>query len=143
MQQNRNRHIALNNKGMTLLEIMIVLAILGGLITILAGQITGQLDSSKVKQARIQMAEIGKALDMFYTDCGVYPESLEGLVEQPSDCSNWGPEPYVRKIQKDPWNNDFDYESEGGSYVLISYGKDRKPGGTGSAKDISSEELNN
>ena len=131
----------LNQKGMTLLEIMIVLAILGGLITILAGQITGKLDSAKVKEAKIQMSEMAKSLEMYYTDCGVYPETMNGLIEQPSDCPNWGPEPYVKKLQKDPWGSDFEYESEGGSYTILSFGKDRKPGGTGSAKDISSEEL--
>lgn len=131
----------LNNQGMTLLEIMIVLAILGGLITILAGQVTSKLDSAKVKEARIQMSELGKALDMYYTDCGIYPQSLDGLINQPSDCPNWGPEPYLKKLQKDPWGSDFEYESDGGTYNLLSYGKDRKPGGTGSAKDISSEDL--
>ena len=130
-----------NQLGMTLLEIMIVLAILGGLITILAGQVTGKLDSAKVKEAKIQISELGKSLDMFYTDCGSYPETLNGLLEQPSNCSNWGPEPYLKKLQKDPWGSDFEYESDGATYNILSYGKDRKPGGTGSAKDINSEEL--
>lgn len=131
-----------NNKGMTLLEIMIVLAILGGLLTILAGQVTSRLAAARVKEAKIQIAEIGKALDMFYTDCGFYPEAgLTDLVNQPSNCTNWGPDPYLKKEPKDPWGNEFEYEYQDGSYVLISLGEDRKPGGEGTAKDISSEEL--
>ncbi len=127
---------------MTLLEIMIVLAILGGLITILAGQVTSRLAAARVKEAKIQMSEIGKALDMFYTDCGSYPETgLEDLIEQPSSCSNWGPDSYLKRLPKDPWGRAFDYEYESGSYVLISYGEDKKPGGKGTAKDITSEEL--
>lgn len=127
---------------MTLLEIMIVLAILGGLITILAGQVTSRLAAARVKEAKIQIAEIGKALDMFYTDCGFYPEGgLADLVTQPTNCTNWGPDPYLKSIPKDPWGSEFEYEYENGSYVLHSLGEDRKPGGEGTAKDINSEEL--
>ncbi|MCB0356785.1 MAG: type II secretion system major pseudopilin GspG, partial [Bdellovibrionales bacterium] len=136
MNRNNNSQL-LNNKGMTLLEIMIVLAILGGLITILAGQVTQRLAAARVKEAKIQIAELGKALDMFYTDCGFYPEGgLEELVNAPSNCPNWGPDPYLKKVPKDPWGNDYDYQYEDGSYVLFSYGEDRKPGGDGTAKDI-------
>ena len=141
MHKDQNKQL-LNKKGMTLLEIMIVLAILGGLITILAGQVTSRLAAARVKEAKIQIAEIGKALDMFYTDCGFYPEGgLEDLVNAPSSCSNWGPDSYLKKVPKDPWGNEFDYEYEDGSYILVSYGEDRKPGGEGTKKDISSEEL--
>ena len=133
-----------NNKGMTLLEIMIVLVILGGLIVILAGQVTGRLKTAKIRQAKIQIAEYGKALDMYFTDCNGYPSSEEGLqalVAAPPSCSNWGPDPYLKKVSKDPWNGDFIYESAGNSYVLKSLGSDKREGGSGDATDISSETL--
>src|SRR4051812_38426368 len=101
-----------NEKGMTLLEIMIVLVILGGLIAILATQVQGRLKTAKIRQAKIQISEIGKALDMYFTDCNQYPsteEGLQALVQAPSTCSNWGPDPYLKKVQKDPWNGDFIY----------------------------------
>lgn len=132
-----------NNKGMTLLEIMIVLVILGGLIAILATQVQGRLKKAKINQARIQIAEYGKALDMFYTDCNSYPSSDEGLaalVEAPSSCNNWGPDPYLKKVNKDPWGGDFIYESSGSNYVLRSLGSDKREGGSGDAADISSEQ---
>ncbi|NJL25451.1 MAG: type II secretion system major pseudopilin GspG [Calothrix sp. SM1_5_4] len=131
-----------NNKGMTLLEIMIVLVILGGLIAILATQVQGRLKKAKVNQAKIQIAEYGKALDMYYTDCNSYPTSDEGLnalVQAPSSCSNWGPDPYIKKVNKDPWGGDFVYESQGNAYLLKSFGSDRREGGTGDATDISNE----
>src|SRR5262245_31124475 len=98
-----------NARGMTLIEIMIELAIIGCLIAILAGSLTDKLAKAKVKEAHIQIAEIGKALDMFYTDCGFYPESLDGLVTAPAECSTWGPDPYVKNQKKlvDPWNQKF------------------------------------
>lgn len=129
-----------NNKGMTLLEIMIVLVILGGLIAILGNQVTKQLAKARVKEARIQISEIGKALDMFMTDCGSYPEELGALIEAPESCTNWGPDPYIKKMPKDPWGKDFIYEINGGNYVLVSFGADGREGGSGNDADISSED---
>jgi general secretion pathway protein G len=132
-----------NNKGMTLLEIMIVLVILGGLIAILATQVQGRLKKAKINQAKIQISEYGKALDMYFTDCNAYPtteEGLQALVQAPSSCSNWGPDPYRKKVDKDPWGNDFIYESTGNNYILKSLGSDRREGGSGDAADISSDQ---
>jgi len=131
-----------NNKGMTLLEIMIVLAILGGLIAILASQVQGSLKKAKIRQAKILIAEYGKALDMFYTDCNHYPtteEGLNALVQAVSSCNNWGPDPYRKKIDKDPWGGDLIYESQGNAYTLKSLGSDHRDGGSGDAADISNE----
>lgn len=133
-----------NEKGMTLLEIMIVLVILGGIAVTLATQVMGRFKTAKIRQAKIQIGEYGKALDMYFTDCNGYPSSEEGLqalVAAPSTCSNWGPDPYVKKVNKDPWNGDFIYESAGNTYVLKSLGSDKREGGSGDAADISSESL--
>ena len=128
-------------------ECMIVLVFLGGFIGSLITVVMGRLKSSRIKQTKIAMAEVGKALDMFYTDCGFYPseeQGLRALVEPPSDgpsCAAWGPAPYIKKIPNDPWNHEYIYESEGKTYVLKSKGKDGITGGTGENEDISSENL--
>ena len=130
-----------NNKGMTLLEIMIVLVILGGLIAILATQVQGRLKKAKINQAKIQIAEYSKALDLYYTDCNHYPSTEEGmqaLITAPSSCSNWGPDPYLKKLTKDPWGYEFQYESQGNAFVLRSLGSDNREGGSGDATDVSS-----
>jgi general secretion pathway protein G len=132
-----------NQKGMTLLEIMIVLVILGGLITILATQVSGSLKKAKMKEARIQISEVGKALDMYFTDCNQFPsteEGLQALVAAPASCTNWGPDPYMKKINKDPWGGDFVYESTGNAYTLKSLGSDHREGGSGDAADISNDD---
>lgn len=139
MQKNGSR--LTNEKGMTLLEIMIVLVILGGLIAILSTKVSGNLKKAKVKQARIQISEIGKALDMYFTDCNQYPSTEEGLTAltaAPPSCTNWGPDAYLKRVAKDPWGSDFVYESTGSNYVLKSYGSDHVEGGTGDAADLSS-----
>lgn len=130
-----------NRRGMTLIEIMIVLAIIGSIAALLLPNLTAQFDKSKVRETRIKMTQIVQALSMYYTDCGKYPQSLEGLAKADADCSNWGPEPYYTKGFKDSFNHDFVYEIEGTEYSLKSLGKDGREGGSGSAKDISLEDL--
>lgn len=136
-----------NQKGMTLVEIMIVLLILGGLASILATTVMGRLKKAKIGQAKLQISELGKSLDMFYADCSFYPSSDQGLsalVQAPSgepSCSGWGPDPYIKKVPRDPWNNEYLYEAQGNSYVLKSLGGDKREGGTGEDEDISSENL--
>jgi general secretion pathway protein G len=133
-----------NQRGMTLLEIMIVLAIVASLIGVLATQINSRMKKAKINQAKIQIGELGKALDMYYTDCNSYPTSAEGLqalVTQSGNCPGWGPDPYLKRMPKDPWGNDFIYDSQGNTFTLISLGADKKEGGAGDATDISSQDL--
>jgi general secretion pathway protein G len=130
-----------NRKGMTLIEIMIVLAIIGGIAALLLPKLTGSLDKAKMKEARIQMTQIISSLQMYYTDCGKYPQSLDNLVTQDANCNNWGPEAYIKKTPKDPWNNGFIYEISGNEYNLKCLGKDGKEGGSGFDADISLEDI--
>ncbi len=131
-----------NRRGMTLIEIMIVLAIIGGIAALLLPRLTGQLDKAKTKEARIQITQVINALSMYYTDCGKYPASLENLVTQDANCSNWGPEAYTKaKTLTDPFNHPFVYELNGNEYQLKSLGKDGREGGSGFDADISAEDI--
>lgn len=138
------RQFLRDNRGMTLVEIMIVIAIIGSLMAILGNQVMGRLRSAKISQAKIQIGEISKALDMYYTACNSYPtteEGLQALVTKPASCNSWGPEPYLKKLSKDPWNGDFIYESQGNTFIIRALGSDKREGGSGDAADISSENL--
>jgi general secretion pathway protein G len=130
-----------NSRGMTLLEIMIVLAILGSLMAILLPKFLGQGEKAKVKETGIVMGQLMTALNMYYTDCGKYPAALDGLSAADSACTNWGPEPYLKKVPVDPWGTPFQYSVEGNTFVIKSLGADRKEGGDGYNKDISSEDV--
>jgi len=130
-----------NQKGMTLIEIMIVVAILGGLMTILGQTVFKQFSKARTKQARIQILEMSKSLELYATDCGSFPtesQGLEALLEEPGDgCDNWGPDPYLkRKMLTDPWNSEIIYSVEGSDFDLISLGADKVEGGKGNDKDI-------
>ena len=136
-----------NQRGFSLVEIMIVLAIIGIIVGLMANRFAGGLDKAKEKQAKIMIKQLEDRLEMYNTDCSTYPsgdQGLEALISQPEGdppCESWGPEPYMKKIPKDPWKRDFIYESDGAEYTIISLGKDKKEGGEGFDKDISSADL--
>ena len=137
---------ALNQAGMTLIEIMIVLAIVGGLLTVLGQNVMGRFDKARVNNTKIHMKELQKQLDLYNSDCGAYPttdQGLAALTKSPGEdaCPNWGPDPYIKKAPKDQWNRDYIYESDGSTVSLKSLGKDGKEGGDSFAADISLEEL--
>lgn len=135
----------LNNKGMTLIEIMIVMIILGGLLAFLGKSVMDNFQKSRVKQAKIQIAEVSKQLEVYNSDCQKFPtteQGLQALVTNPGAdaCPNWGPNPYQKSLPKDPWGGAFIYESDGSTFTLKSLGRDKKEGGEGYDKDLSSED---
>jgi len=119
-------------RGMTLLEIMIVLAIIGSLMALLIPQVTQRLKSAKVKQTKVIMGQIIQALNNYQIDCGKYPTNIDFLTKADPDCQNWGPDPYMKKVPKDAWSHDFSYEVTGNNFVMKS---------AGDGKEISSEEM--
>lgn len=129
-----------NRAGFTMMEILIVLAIIGGLFAWLAPRVTGNLQKKNVQEAKMRMGELLEKLNMYYTDCGKYPQSLQALVQNDGSCSNWGPEAYMKKLPKDPWGNEYQYSMVGGDPVIKSFGKDGQEGGEGYNKDISTQE---
>ncbi len=130
-----------NQKGMSLVEILIVLAIIGALMSVLIPNVVSKLNKSKVENTKIGMGQVINALNMYYNDCGAFPATLEGLSKK-DECSNWGPDPYLKKLPKDAWNHEYGYSVEGSNYTLLSMGADGKEGGDGFNKDLSSDDMN-
>ena len=131
-----------NSRGMTLMEILIVMAIIGTLMAFLIPSVISRLDKAKVGETKIAIGQAINALNLYYTDCGKYPASMDGLLKADPDCSNWGPEPYLKKAPKDAWNRDLIYSVEGSNYTLKSLGKDGREGGDGFDKDLTQEDIN-
>jgi general secretion pathway protein G len=122
-----------NSIGMTLMEIMIVLAIIGGLIAVLLPNIQSALNRSKIKQTRIAIGQVVQGINGYQIDCGKFPANLDALTKAPSDCPNWGPDPYMKSIPKDGFGHEFTYETNESGYVVKS------PGYKG--KEITSEDI--
>ena len=133
-------------RGFTLLELLVVLAIIALLMGVVGPQVMKHLGSSKNKAAKVQIEDFGLALDMYKLDVGVYPsteQALAALIQDPQTNINWNG-PYLRKkvIPKDPWGNEYHYQHPGdhGSFDLISYGADNTEGGDNEDQDINSWE---
>jgi general secretion pathway protein G len=131
-------------RGMTLIEILVVLTLIGIVMGIVGGNYLGQGEKAKQKAAKIEIDQIGQTLDMFKLEVGRYPttqEGLQALLTAPTGVTNWNG-PYWKKstLPKDPWSNEYKYASPGqhGAYDVWSYGADGKEGGEGTDKDITS-----
>jgi general secretion pathway protein G len=132
----RLRNRAAQDGGYTLMELLVVLAILGLLTAIATPYVLHYLETAKVKTARTEIANIGAGLDMFKADVGRYPtsqEGLEALLKAPPDAENWDG-PYIKKLDSfnDPWGRPYKYQSPGqhSEYDIYSYGpnKQAEPG---------------
>ncbi|MCH8542937.1 MAG: type II secretion system major pseudopilin GspG [Alcanivorax sp.] len=133
-------------KGLTLIEIMVVVAILGLLAAMIVPNVIGQGEQARVDLAKSNMASIASALDMFRLHNSRYPtteEGLRALVERPSNARSWPEGGYLSRIPEDPWGNDYVYISPGssGPYDLISLGADGVEGGEGNNADLNYREL--
>ena len=128
--------------GMTLIEILVVLVLIGIVLGIVGGNFIGRGEKAKADAAKIEIGQIGQSLDLFKLEVGRYPSSQEGLqalIAQPPGVNNWNG-PYWKKstLPKDPWGNEYKYIAPGqtGPYDIVSLGADGKEGGDGVNKDI-------
>ena len=137
---------SMNQRGFTLIEIMVVLIIIGLLASIVVPRLMGRTDEAKRTKTQVQIRNIQSALDLYKLDSGDYPSTDQGLgslVERPTVGDipkNWKEGGYLDKIPKDPWGSNYVYLSPGvhGDYDLYSYGGDGEEGGEGKDADIQS-----
>lgn len=136
--------------GFTLIEIMVVVIIIGLLAAVVVPQFMSRVDDARVAKARQDIQALETALTMFKLDNFVYPTQemgLQALVSKPNDptIKNWRPGGYLKRLTKDPWGNDYQYQIPGthGEYDLSSLGADGQPGGTGLNADIGNWNLDN
>ncbi|MBN2256169.1 MAG: type II secretion system major pseudopilin GspG [Deltaproteobacteria bacterium] len=140
-----------NNRGFTLIELMVVIVILGILAGLIVPRIMSRPEEAKQAKARIQIESLETALKLYKLDNGNYPtteQGLEALVEAPTVgtlAKKWREGGYLEKgkVPKDPWGNDYVYLSPGshGDCDIISYGADGEQGGDGKNKDISNQDI--
>ena len=122
--------------GFTLIEILVVMAIIGMLAVMVAPSIFNQQAGAQRDAALSQISALEAALDTYRLDVGQYPDSLEGLVENDSGRAAWNG-PYLRReVPLDPWGNEYVYDSDGRGFTLVSYGPDGERGGEGDDADI-------
>jgi len=125
----------------SLIELLIVIVILGGLVAVVAPGLMDSADQAKRDTVCLKMNDLKKRFDMFKLDNGTYPdteEGMEALLHNPDadKYPNYRAKPYLQKMPKDSWKTPFVYIKKGDDVELISYGADRKEGGEGNGKDI-------
>ena len=128
--------------GYSLIELLVVLAIIVLLGTITVPQVIKYLDKAKTDTARVEIQNLGAALDLFRLDVGRYPsqeEGLQSLLSKSVEIPGWNG-PYLKKkeMPTDPWRRPYRYKAPGdhGEYDLYSLGADDREGGEGVNKDI-------
>ena len=129
-------------RGFTLLELLVVLVILGMLAALAGPRVMKYISSAKSDTAKLQIEELGAALDMYKLEVGRHPntqEGLQALVEAPGGAANWNG-PYLKKntVPKDPWGVDYHYAAPGqhGAFDLYTLGADGREGGEGEDRDV-------
>lgn len=135
-------------RGFTLLEVMVVLAIIGGIMALVATNILGSAADANIKTTKAQMKLIENALDLYKLDNFTYPtteQGLEALVKKPTSNpqpKNYKADGYLKgtKLPTDAWGNEFLYFNDKGRYEIVSLGADGQEGGEGDAADLSSQD---
>ena len=107
----------MRERGMTLIEILVVLVLIGIVLGIVGGNFIGKGEKAKADAAKIEIGQIGQTLDLYKLEIGRYPttqEGLQALITAPAGVTNWNG-PYWKKsaVPKDPWGNEYKYISPG------------------------------
>ena len=124
--------------GFSLIEIIVVVVLIGGIVAFAASKILGGQDRANVRLAQAQVQTLAEKVQQYQMDTGTLPGALTDLVKAPGDANGWlGP--YAKDADlSDPWEQGFVYTvpGESGPFDLVSLGADGKVGGDSVNADI-------
>ena len=131
-----------SKRGVTILEVMVVLAIIALIAGLAAPRVIENFGRAKSQAAEVQLNSIKGALQLYYIDVGRYPSEAQGLaalLSAPDNVEGWRG-PYIEEVENlsDPWGRQMLYRSPGETkpFDLFTYGRDGQPGGTNEDNDI-------
>ena len=130
-------------KGFTLLEIIVVVAIIAILAAYIAPKVAGRVDDARISKAKSDIRVLESSLELYKLDNFSYPstdQGLEALTTKPggAELKNWRKGGYIKKLSKDPWGNEYQYQYPGtnAEFDIFSLGADAAVGGSGEGADI-------
>ncbi len=130
-------------KGFTLLEIIVVVTIIAILAAYIAPKVVGRAGDARISKAKSDIRVLESSLELYKLDNFTYPSTDQGLaalVSKPagSELKHWRRGGYIKKLNKDPWGNEYQYQQPGanGDFDIYSLGADSAAGGTDEAADI-------
>lgn len=125
-------------RGMSLIEIIIVIVLIGAVLTFVGTRVLGGADRAKANLAKSQVTTLAQKVEAFQMDTGRLPTTLDELVTAPGDAAGWlGPYAKAPELN-DPWGHPVEYRTPGesGAFDLVILGKDGKVGGTSVDADV-------
>jgi general secretion pathway protein G len=137
-RRNRKRDQA----GVTLIEMLVVVTIIGLFVALVGPKLWSRVDSARITAARTQIANFKTALGTYKLDTSMFPTTEQGLAAlrvKPADLDQWNGPYMPQDIPKDPWGHDYVYKypgEHGDEPDIICLGADGQPGGDGLAADI-------
>lgn len=142
MNDKRQASLGPLARGFTLLELLVVVAIIGLLAAYVGPKYFAQIGKSEQVAAKQQIDAFAKAINTLRLNTGRFPttaEGLQALIARPAGMNNWSG-PYLdKKVPLDPWGKAYVYRfpgTQGRDFDLLSYGSDGQPGGSESAADV-------
>lgn len=144
MRKSNNFHTKrpLRSQWFSLTELMVVILIISLVVGLVGPAILNKYQDAQRRTAKTQIMLLKECAKGYFLDMNEYPRNLEDLTRNPGSSTNWNG-PYIEdgKIPKDPWENDYHYETpgrDGRPFDIFTYGKDNAPGGDSGDADVGS-----
>ncbi len=143
-RHSKSRRPYRQQRGFTLIELMVVIVIIGLLATVVVVNVLPSQDRAMTEKARADVALLEQALEMYRMDQLSYPtvdQGLDALITAPNGVANperYRPGGYIKRLPDDPWGNPYQYvqPGESGPFDVYSLGADGRLGGEGDNADI-------